>query len=701
MGFDARRTRWGRRLSYLVARELVTLWEEGWFRFGFYLRVLLVVALVPKVQRDWFVPFLGRLLTSPAPYKSWLDSGGDLLAWPYGPAMTLAHLPTILVGLLAVPVWVASAVFGMTLVAFDLASVLALRRLTASPARGMVAKLWWLSPASIVISFWHGQTDVVPLALLLGGLVFLGARRFRQGGALIGLSIAAKLTMAFAPPFLLVWLALSHRYRSRALEVLVPLALIPAVGYGLVLLSPGAFQMVLGSPVVSQAASASVSLHGTPVMILPAVLIGLLYVAARARRLGFDLLVGILGTALFAMAAVLAVAPGWWLWALPFLALYASRSGRAEVGWGVWLFSSVLAVETVLGASGAELAFLGPLPSWKLPPLVSSVSLTLVVSVGFVLATSMFRHLLADNDPYGLAKRPLMIGLAGPSGSGKDTLSSALARVFGEREVVAVSGDDYHKWERAAPMWRVFTHLNPTANRLRELTDDVIALTLGRSIQCRYYDHGSGRFEPTRSKHYNDVVLVSGLHTLYVPELRNALDVKIYLDMDEALRRFLKIGRDVEERGHDRQSVENSIALREPDLVKYVKPQADHADLVLRLEARDPEELARMSFGDTPALRLRATIRSALKIDEVARLLAVFSFAELEVIRTDGSGETEFRFEGDDVTGEDVTELVKLLVPHCDELIAVEPHFDGGVTGVMQLLVLMQISVVRRGAARS
>jgi hypothetical protein len=158
----------------------------------------------------------------------------------------------------------------------------------------------------------------------------------------------------------------------------------------------------------------------------------------------------------------------------------------------------------------------------------------------------------------------------------------------------------------------------------------------------------------------------------------------------------LKIGRDVEARGHDRMAVEMSIALREPDLAKYFRPQDDHADMLLRLEPRDPEELAHLKFGDAPALRLRATIRSALKIDEVTRLLAGFSFYEREVVRTDASGETEFRFEGDDVTGSDVAELVKLLVPHCDELLAVEPRFDGGVTGVMQLLVLMQISVVRR-----
>jgi hypothetical protein len=246
----------------------------------------------------------------------------------------------------------------------------------------------------------------------------------------------------------------------------------------------------------------------------------------------------------------------------------------------------------------------------------------------------------------------------------------------------------------------VWTHLNPAANRLRELTDDVMALTLGRSIQCRYYDHGSGRFEPTRSKHYNDVVLVSGLHTLYAPELRSALDVKIFLDMDERLRRYWQIERDTRERGHDRAEVEARLARREPDLQRYIRPQAAHADLVLRLEPREEVALDAADGAGAPPLRLRSTIRSGLQIDEVSRLIGVFSFAETEVERADGSGETLFRFEGEDLSGADVAEIVKLLVPHWDELIAIEPHFDDGVTGVMQLLVLMQISVGRRLTAQ-
>lgn len=700
MSSEQRDGSWPRRVGSVIGHELRSLLGMGWFRLGLALRVAAVLLLVPGVQADWFVPFLTGFLRSPDPYASFLARGGDLPAWPYGPVMTLAHLPTALLGLVEPPLWLTSASFGTTLIAADVATVLALRQLAPAGTSTLVSKIWWLSPAGLVISYWHGQTDAVPLALLLGALTALGERRFRLGGTLAGLSIAAKLTMAVAAPFFLIWLVVSRRHSEKLWDVFVPLTAIPAVSYGAYLLSPSAWSMLTGSPVLNQATETSISLHGVPIMVLPAVLVALLYVAARARRLGFDLMLGILGTALFAMAAVLTVAPGWWLWALPFLGLYAAKCARVEVTWGVWVFSLLLAVQTVIGARGADLVFL-PLGEPAVPGLVESASLTLVVSVGFVLATSMFRHMLADNDPYGLARRPLLIGLAGPSGSGKDTLSTALARVFGEREVVGVSGDDYHKWERAAPMWRVWTHLNPAANRLREFTDDVLALTEGRSIQCRYYDHHSGRFEPRRSKHYNDVVLVSGLHTLYGPELRNALDVKIYLDMDEQLRRHLKLARDTTERGQSREEVERSIERREPDFRRYIQPQAAHADLVLRLEPRDPDELGRRALGEPLALRLQARVRSGLRIDEVARLLSVCCFCEADIERADGSGEALFRCDGDDISGEDVREMVELLVPDHEELVAVTPHFEGGVTGVMQLLVLMQVGVVRNKDARS
>lgn len=688
------------RLWGFARRELRTLWGRRWFRAGFALRLLLIALFVPVLHETWFLPFFSSARASLDAYSHWMARGGDALAWPYGPVMTLAHLPALVANLAGESTWVQSVMFALTLLVADLTIAIALRQLASEEAQDTAARLWWLSPAALVISYWHGQTDLVPLALLVAALALFRRHHFRMAGTLVGLSIAAKLTMAVAPPFFLLWLAMSRRYRDRIWDVVVPMFGIPAVIYGALLFSDGARHMIFESPVASQAAGLSIEIRGTKLLVLPPLLLALMYVAARARRFGFSLMVGILGTALFALAAVVGVAPGWWLCSLPLMALYASRSERREVTLGVWLFSTMLAAQTWLNASGARMEMYA-LPALAIPESVRAGVLTLTFAIGFVLAISMFRRTLADNDPYGLASRPIVAGFAGQSGSGKDTIATTLARVLGEREVVMVSGDDYHKWERGAPMWKVWTHLNPAANNLRDFTEHVRALASGAGISSRFYDHVTGRFQPRRSKHYNDIVLVSGLHALHGSRLREVLDVKVYLDMDEQLRQFLKLRRDTTERRQSVEAILESLKRREPDGRKYIDPQIEHANLVLRLLPRDRDALD-LSRGDAPiALRLEAWIKNGVEVDTLRALLCAFCWCEVEVEQMQGSGDVRFLFEGDDVTGEDIGEIARILVPHHAELLAVAPTFEGGATGVMQLLVLLQIGAARvRGTRR-
>jgi uridine kinase len=683
-----------------LTAELRDVAREGWFRAGLALRAGLIALCLPIAQERWFLPFLGQFLRSSDPYGSFLRAGGDPLAWPYGPAMTLAHLPTLLLGALGANIKLLSLSFGACLVLADLGILLALRRLVPRTARTLASKLWWLSPAALVISYWHGQTDVVPLFFLMAGLALFHAGAWRWAGALLGLSISAKLTMAFAAPFIVAWLWASRRHRAKLFGVCATTTLVVLANYALLFSSAGAREMLRKSPVLSQLEGTALNLHGTPIMLLPMILLGLLYASARSRRLGFSLMVGILGAAAFACAAVLAVAPGWWLWALPFLGLYAVKHQRERVLPAVWIFGALLALHTVLTASGAAV-WGQPLPLVLVPAILRSLALTAVFSLGLLLAASMFKHAFADNDPYRLASGPIVIGIAGASGAGKDTLSNALARVFGRREVVAVSGDDYHKWERGSHMWRSWTHLHPDANHLREFTDDVRALAQGRSIRCRYYDHRTGRFEPRRSKQGNDVVLVSGLHALLGPELRDVLDVKIYLDMDADLMRHFKLSRDTTQRDQAMADIVKSMERRVPDLKKYVEPQATHADLVFRLEPRDADAMENAQTGRDIPMRLRARVRNGVGLERLCRFLTVTCFSHAEVERFDSSGESQFVFEGDDVQCEDIAELVPLLIPHHAELLAEEPAFSDGVTGIMQLLVLLEISALRGRKARS
>ena len=63
-------------------------------------------------------------------------------------------------------------------------------------------------------------------------------------------------------------------------------------------------------------------------------------------------------------------------------------------------------------------------------------------------------------------KRKYIIGVSGDSGVGKTTLSNLISYLFNENNVLLLSGDDLHKWERNNPNWKTLTHFNPETNNL-------------------------------------------------------------------------------------------------------------------------------------------------------------------------------------------------------------------------------------------
>jgi len=189
------------------------------------------------------------------------------------------------------------------------------------------------------------------------------------------------------------------------------------------------------------------------------------------------------------------------------------------------------------------------------------------------------------------------------------------------------------------------------------------------------------------------VILVSGLHVLYLPQLRHKLDLKIYLQMDEQLRRFFKLKRDVLQRGHTEEKVNFSIEKRMPDAKAYLYPQADYADIIFSLEPLKPDLLNDYSKEIKIPLRLRATIRQTYYYEEFARLLiGLFGMWVDTNFSPDGS-KVELLIDGD-ISAEDVAMAAQTLVPHMDELLDLYPQWQGGVTGIMQLIVLLHTAEV-------
>jgi len=75
-----------------------------------------------------------------------------------------------------------------------------------------------------------------------------------------------------------------------------------------------------------------------------------------------------------------------------------------------------------------------------------------MTAVGIVLAMRIWHEEVSRNDYFRLSRRPFVIGIAGDSGSRKDTLSKSLEVLFGTHSVATLSGDDYHLWDRQKPI---------------------------------------------------------------------------------------------------------------------------------------------------------------------------------------------------------------------------------------------------------
>ncbi|WP_363799984.1 hypothetical protein ABU614_08240 [Lysobacter firmicutimachus] len=678
------------------------IWHDPVFRWGLAFKLALAALLVPQIQQAWFVPFVRHALLQPAwdPWSAFLADGGEAMAYPYGPVMLLAHMPGTALGLLADAAlgsaYASGLGFRLGLLGADLCALALLARLWPERPRQLLWLYWW-SPIVLYVTYWNGQTDIVPIALLLGSLLLL--RRYRAGasGAALALAVAAKLSMLLAAPFFAIYLWRNKRLRS----LLRPFAL-AAVATAAVLLLPwlgssGFVRMVLGTPEslrvfdLALPLGQDLRLYLTPLLYLLAA-----YGLWRLRRINFDLLVAATGLSFFLVVLATPAPPGWYLWLVPFLVAHQLRSDRsARVLTAA--FSLLLIGMHLIDSSGASAPWLGwdPAPAiaavaGRISPHLHSLAYTGLVAAGLVLLVQMLRERIARNDYYRIAQKPVTLGIAGDSGSGKDTLSRALAGIFGEHSVVHVSGDDYHVWDRFEPMWKGLTHLDPRANDLQRFNNDVLALMDGKPILCRHYDHGAGRFTAPTRIDKNDVVIASGLHALHMQRLRERFDVAIFLDIDEDLRRAWKIHRDVGQRGHALQQVLNSIERRMLDSRQHIHPQRAAAGLVLRLMPVNAQQLESAPSPDQVRLKLVALIRNGTSHERMARILIGICGLHLDVQTAEDGGEVEMSIEGD-VAAEDIAMAARALVPGLEEMLDIQPRWEDGMSGIMQLLVLIQI----------
>lgn len=666
------------------------------FISGLAIRLILIVSMAPLAVTLWFAPFLDVSTSVPTldPWTSWITSGGTPVAFPYGYAMWLTFLPLTLIAKLTG--FSLLYAYHLTLLAADFCLLLTLDRLLPNRQR-LLLLAYWVSPIVILASYGLGVNDLIPALLLVLAIVFVRQVKLKLAGVLLAAAISAKLSMVVALPFFAIYLFNNRALRQHAREFLAGFGLSILV-LGLPFLFSGVgLQMVMGNPEMGKIYRLAIGLAGNiSIYVVPLAYLVMLYLAWRVRRLNFDLFQATTGMAFLLIVLMTPAAPGWFVWCLPFLALYQAMSGRIAILL-VTLFSGAYVLSTLLVtqlqfANGYEFS-LGALLQvhGQLESHAASLLHTVMIAIGLVLAIRIWREAISRNDFFRLSRKPFVVGVAGDSGAGKDTFADAISGLFGGHSIVKLSGDDYHLWDRQKPLWQVMTHLNPMANDLEGFCNDLLALTDGKSVMCRHYDHQTGRMSKPSQLHSNDFIVASGLHALYLPVLRACYNLKVYLDIDEGLRRHFKLKRDVHERGHAVERVLDSIEKRKPDAERFIRPQARHADLILSLQPIHPRMLEGLDDKHPLRLKLVVITRSGFNELSIHRVLVGVCGLHVDIVVGNDGAEVQLSIEGE-ASAADIELAAEMLCPRVLEFLDIQPKWQDGMLGLMQLITVSHIN---------
>jgi uridine kinase len=180
---------------------------------------------------------------------------------------------------------------------------------------------------------------------------------------------------------------------------------------------------------------------------------------------------------------------------------------------------------------------------------------------------------------------PLIIGIAGGSGSGKTTIAESIVGAIGRDSVVLIQQDAYYRDQTDLPLEEraKVNYDHPDSMETELLVDHLRALLAGRAIDRPVYDFTvHNRSQQTVRVEPCPVVIVEGILVLYEPALRALMGLKVYVDTDSDLRLARRWERDITERGRTFESVRDQyLHTVRPMHLQFVEPSKRYADIVI------------------------------------------------------------------------------------------------------------------------
>jgi uridine kinase len=203
--------------------------------------------------------------------------------------------------------------------------------------------------------------------------------------------------------------------------------------------------------------------------------------------------------------------------------------------------------------------------------------------------------------------RPVILGVAGGSGSGKTTVVRAITQSLGPDQVAVIHHDSYYR-DTSHLSSEDRAHINydhPDSLETELLVQHLAELRQGRPVAVPVYDFAEHSRLPGREHVLpRKVVIVDGLLILWDRDLRALMDIKVFVDTDADLRFIRRLERDIRERGRSADSViQQYLRTVRPMHLEFVEPSKRYADVIL------PEGGHNLVAIDMLITKVRAVLR--------------------------------------------------------------------------------------------
>lgn len=182
-------------------------------------------------------------------------------------------------------------------------------------------------------------------------------------------------------------------------------------------------------------------------------------------------------------------------------------------------------------------------------------------------------------------KKIIIIGIAGASGSGKSLLANTIVRELGSDQVAVISEDSYYKDHSDIPFEEraKINYDHPNSLDHEFMLQQLIELQQGKSVQVPLYNHALHiREKETRTLRGHTIIVVEGILLFVDENIREHMDIRIFMDTALDICLIRRLRRDMQERGRSLDSVlkqyEETVR---PMYLQFIEPSKRHADIIV------------------------------------------------------------------------------------------------------------------------